>query len=97
MTDQASALPILDGRLLIDEPHGGSRNMALDEVLLENAHAGQLTLESLQIVDTQQDRGLLGISAPKAFKLTTVERTKMVSANVQLLFATGLLSQLPLT
>lgn len=59
------------------------------------AAAGQITLEPVQVLDTQQDRGLLGISAPKAFKLTTVERVKMVPANVQQLFATGLLSQLP--
>lgn len=59
------------------------------------AAAGQIAIEPVQVLDTQQDRGLLGISAPKAFKLTTVERTKMVSANVQLLYATGLLSQLP--
>jgi len=59
------------------------------------AAPGQISLEPVQVLDTQQDRGLLGISAPKAFKLTTVDRTKMVSANVQSLFATGLLSQLP--
>ncbi|HYG77335.1 MAG TPA: hypothetical protein VEK08_20180 [Planctomycetota bacterium] len=59
------------------------------------ASAGELPLEPIQVLGTQQDRGLLGISAPKAFKLTTLERNKMVSANVQVLFATGLLSQLP--
>jgi len=59
------------------------------------AAAGELTLESVQVVGTQQDKGLLGVSAPKAFKLTTVDRAKMSSANVQQLFATGLLSQLP--
>ena len=59
------------------------------------ASPGELTLESVQVLDTQQDKGLFGISAPKAFKLTTVEKTKMASANVQLLFSAGLLSQLP--
>lgn len=59
------------------------------------AAAGQISLEPIQVPDSQQDRGLFGISAPKAFKLTTIDRSKMVSANVQLLFASGLLSQLP--
>src|SRR5262249_38928638 len=59
------------------------------------ATPGQITIEPVQVLETQQDRGLLGISAPKAFKLTTVERTKMASANVQQLYASGLLSQLP--
>ncbi|MCY3023707.1 MAG: hypothetical protein NTW87_32400, partial [Planctomycetota bacterium] len=59
------------------------------------AAPGQLTLEAPQVLDTQQDKGLFGVSAPKAFKLTTLDRNKMSSANVQLLYATGLLSQLP--
>lgn len=59
------------------------------------AAPGELVLETVQVPDTQQDKGLLGVSAPKAFKLTTVERTKMSSANVQQLFATGILAQLP--
>lgn len=60
-----------------------------------SATPGTLTLETVQVVGTQQDAGLFGVSAPKAFKLTTGERNKMTSANVQTLVATGLLAQLP--
>ena len=56
---------------------------------------GEVVVEPVQVLGTQQDKGLFGISAPKAFKLTTVERTKASSANVQMLVATGLLAQLP--
>ena len=59
------------------------------------AAPGDLIVESVQVLDTQQDKGLLGISAPKAFKLTTSERVKMTPANVQTLYAAGLLAQLP--
>ena len=56
---------------------------------------GELTLESVQVIGTQQDAGLFGVSAPKAFKLTTGERNKMTSANVALLVSAGLVAQLP--
>ena len=59
------------------------------------AAAGELTLETVQVLGTQQDAGVFGVSAPKAFKLTTGERNKMTSANVQELVKTGLLAQLP--
>ncbi len=59
------------------------------------AAPGELTLESVQVIGTQQDAGIFGISAPRAFKLTTADRGKMASANVQLLVKTGLLAQLP--
>ena len=56
---------------------------------------GEITLETVRVVDTQQDAGLFGVSAPKAFKLTTGERIKMTAANVQALVKSGLLAQLP--
>mgnify|MGYP007030114677 CR=1 FL=1 len=56
---------------------------------------GTATLEPVQVLETQQDRGTFGVSAPKAFKLTTLERIGAASGNVQLLHASGLLGQLP--
>lgn len=56
---------------------------------------GTVTVEPVQVLETQQDRGTFGVSAPKAFKLTTLERDKTASGNVQLLHASGLLGQLP--
>jgi hypothetical protein len=72
-------------------------NFRLPFKLTSSGHAtpGELTLDTVQVVGTQQDGGLFGVSAPKAFKLTTGERNKMTSANVQALVATGLLAQLP--
>ena len=58
------------------------------------AAPGQITVETIQVLDTQQDKGVFGISAPKAFKLTTIERSKSSSADVRLLVASGLLSTL---
>ena len=60
-----------------------------------HATPGQVLLEPIQVLDTQQDKGIFGVSAPKAFKLTTLERAKTASADVRLLVASGLLSQLP--
>ena len=60
-----------------------------------SAAPGEATVEPVQVVGTQQDKGLFGVSAPKAFKLTTIERAKAASANVQALAASGLLAQLP--
>ncbi|MGD0092001.1 MAG: hypothetical protein ABSE73_18975 [Planctomycetota bacterium] len=78
------------------------KNKALGKFLLpfkftgpSRAEPKDLTLESVQVPGTQQDKGLLGVSAPKAFKLTTVERKNMSSANVQQLVTSGLLAQLP--
>lgn len=60
-----------------------------------SASPGEKVLEAPQVLDTKQDRGLFGVSAPKAYKLTTVERTKMASGNVQLLRKGELLNQWP--
>ncbi|HEY3324641.1 MAG TPA: hypothetical protein VGP72_29585 [Planctomycetota bacterium] len=59
------------------------------------ASAGQLTLESIQVLGTHQDKGTLGVCAPKAFKLTTSSREKMAPESVQSLMASGLLAQVP--
>lgn len=73
------------------------KNQALGEFRLPfrltasgSAAPGEAVLDVIQVLDTQQDRGLFGVSAPKAFKLTTIDRTKMASGNVQLLRANGL-------
>jgi hypothetical protein len=57
-----------------------------------SAAPGQVVVETLQVLGTQQDRGLFGVSAPKALKLTTLERTRAASASVQALV--GLLTRL---
>lgn len=46
------------------------------------------------VVGSRQDRGLFGVSAPKAFDLTTVSREKMNSADVDELFRSGIMNQL---
>ncbi len=63
---------------------------------LGRATPGDVTLETVQVIGTQQDQGLLGVSAPKAFKLTTVPVAggKMVSANWTQLVKFGLFAEL---
>lgn len=58
------------------------------------AAPGELVVSPPAVLDALQDKGIFGITAPKAFKVTTVERKKAVPANVQLLYAGGLLSKL---
>lgn len=59
------------------------------------AAPGQVGVETIQVLGTQQDKGLLAISAPKAFKATTVDRNKMTGASLNQFYTTGLQSQVP--
>ena len=59
-----------------------------------SAAAGEATLSPPAIADSSQDRGVFGVSAPKAFNVSTVERRAMTSADVDALFKSGIMNQL---
>lgn len=59
-----------------------------------SANAKSVTLSPPVVLDTKQDHGLFGVSAPKAFHITTEERKDMTSADVEQLFKAGLMNQL---
>jgi len=58
-----------------------------------SASPGEKNLSAPAVLDSREDRGLFGISAPKAFSVTTVERTKVTSADVDELLRSGLLNK----
>ena len=45
------------------------------------------------VVGSQQDRGLFGVTAPKAFTVSTTERDKVTSADDDALFRSGIMKQ----
>ncbi len=59
-----------------------------------SAAEGEVTLAPPAILGVEGSRGLFGVSTPKAFDLTTVQRENTVSADVNELFRSGLLGQL---
>lgn len=59
-----------------------------------SASQPEATLSPPAVVGSRQDRGLFGVSAPKAFELTTLSREKMSSADVDELFRSGIMGQL---
>ncbi len=59
-----------------------------------SAAEGEVTFAPPAILGVEGSRGLFGVSTPKAFELTTVQRENMVSADVNELFRSGLLGQL---
>ncbi|MGQ9592507.1 MAG: hypothetical protein ACUVYA_19690, partial [Planctomycetota bacterium] len=59
-----------------------------------SASQPEAALSPPAVVGSRQDRGLFGVSAPKAFELTTLSREKMSSADVDELFRSGLVGQL---
>ena len=59
-----------------------------------SAAAGAVTLAAPVVADSGQDRGIFGVSAPKAFNVSTVERRAMTSADVDALFKSGIMNQL---
>ena len=59
------------------------------------AAPGQVTVEPIQVLATQQDKGLLAISAPKAFKATTGPRVRMVGASLNQFYTTNLQARVP--
>ncbi len=59
-----------------------------------SASEGELVLSPPVVPDTQQDRGLFGISAPKAFRVSTVEKTKMTAEDVDKMIQSGIMNRL---
>ncbi len=59
-----------------------------------SAAAGDLRLGPPVIADSTQDRGVFGVSAPKAFNVSTTDRGGMTSADVDALFRSGIMNQL---
>ncbi len=59
------------------------------------ASPGEQSIVAPRVLDVESDRGLLGIGAPRSFQLTTLDQERMVSTDVQELFRSGVLSQIP--
>lgn len=59
------------------------------------AAEGEQTIVAPVVLDVESDRGLLGVGAPRSFQLTTARQERTVSADVQELFQSGILGQLP--
>jgi len=60
-----------------------------------SAVTGETTHSPPIVVGSTEDRGLFGVSAPRAIDVTTISREKMVSAAVDQLFNAGIMSQIP--
>ncbi|MBI4604822.1 MAG: hypothetical protein HY721_22905, partial [Planctomycetes bacterium] len=58
-----------------------------------SAQPGEATHVPPAVVGSVEDRGLLGVSAPKALEVSTAAREKMTSADVDELFRSGVLAQ----
>ncbi len=58
-----------------------------------SAVEGEKTLSPPVVLGSEQDRGLFGVSAPKAINLSTIQREKMTSADVDELFQSGIMTQ----
>jgi hypothetical protein len=58
-----------------------------------SAAPGEATFAPPAVLGAEGDRGLLGVSAPKAIELTTAAREKMTPVDVDELFKTGVLGQ----
>jgi len=56
-----------------------------------SAAPGEMTLEPPAVPGVVEDRGLLGVSAPKAIEVTTVDRGKMTSVDVDELIKSGVM------
>ncbi|MFN0057503.1 MAG: hypothetical protein ACKVX7_03525 [Planctomycetota bacterium] len=54
---------------------------------------GALTFPALRVVGAAQDRGLLGVSVPRAVEAVTTTRTALVDIDVDPLLRTGILGQ----
>ncbi len=59
-----------------------------------SAASGEVTHSPPVVVASIEDRGLFGISAPRAFDASTVSREKMLPADVDELFRSGILPQI---
>jgi hypothetical protein len=58
-----------------------------------SANPGEATIAPPIVAGSEQDRGLFGVSAPKAIDLSTGEREKMTPADVDELFRSGIMTQ----
>lgn len=58
-----------------------------------SARPGELTLSPPEIIDAVQDRGLLGVSAPRSLEVVTIERDALLDADVDELFRSGIMGQ----
>jgi len=59
------------------------------------ARAGEVSVSPPVVLESEQDRGILGVAAPRSFEVVTAERSELVDADVDELFRTGILGQLP--
>jgi len=56
--------------------------------------AGELTVSPPEVLRSTQDRGLFGISAPRAIEVRTLERTSLLDADESEILGSGIMSQL---
>jgi len=71
----------------------GSFRLPFRLVAQGSAAAGSITLSPPLVSGTSEDKGLLGVSAPKAIELNTSQREKMLPADVDELFRSGIMGQ----
>jgi hypothetical protein len=56
-----------------------------------SAAQAEATLSPPYVAGSEQDRGVFGVSGPRSLELTTLERSRMTSADVQELFRAGVM------
>lgn len=59
-----------------------------------SARPGELSLVAPRILGSEQDRGLLGVSGPRAIEIVTLSTEELLEADVDELFSTGLLGRI---
>jgi hypothetical protein len=59
-----------------------------------SAAAGEVTHSPPAVAGSTEDRGTFGVSVPRAFEATSIERTRMTSADVDELFRSGIMTQI---
>ena len=59
-----------------------------------SAAAGEATHAPPAVIGVVEDRGVLGVSVPRAFEAESLERTRMMPADVDELFRSGILTRL---
>ncbi|MFQ5653884.1 MAG: hypothetical protein ACE5GW_04020, partial [Planctomycetota bacterium] len=59
-----------------------------------SAAAGEQLLAAPEVLGSEQDRGLFGVSTPRALEVVTLERTNVLDADVDELFGTGIVGKM---
>ena len=97
-----------DERHQVSEPVDGRREITIDlrtrklgalrvpfrfSTTAGSAQAGDVGLDPLVVLGTESDRGLFGVTAPRAIEMITVDKTRMSSVDYQELYRSGIMGQ----